>query len=247
VSAHFEIPDWANGPDDSANGGYAAGCIAQACGLISGAIEVNLRLPPPLGAPLTASWSDTDELWHVTTGSDRALVATARRTSLRELAIPAGVSTVTPDAATAASTNFPYAAEHPFPRCLCCGTVRRDDVPSLDIHCGRMAHSELFADAWIPTIDLADPDEPTVASRAACFSALDCPSATPFAHPDRPAVLARFEVELDTQAAIAEPHALVAWELARDGRKLTSASALVASDGQILGRARALWIEVRPT
>lgn len=244
MSAHFEIPTWANGPDGSANGGYAAGCIADACGMHSGAVEVSLRLPPPLAAPLTAHWSDEDDRWTVVDFDD-AHVATARRTDLSDLDIPEGSLAISAQQATQASSRFPYATSHPFPRCLCCGTARAADVPSLNIHCGQVEDTTFYADVWTPNADLADPDAPVLASRLACFSALDCPSASPFADPAKAAVLARFEVELDEQPRIDDRCVLVAWELGRDGRKLSSASVLLGTDGRLLGRARALWIEVR--
>lgn len=239
------IPIWANGPDGSANGGYAAGLLADASG-ITGAVDVSLRLPPPLGEPLhILRGPDVVELF--TIEDDPRLVATARATSVDDLALPDAIGDVTVDAACSAALGFPYRDEHPFPRCLCCGIARDPAFPELAIHCGPVAGTALHADAWVPDGRLADHADATVASIPAMWSALDCPSATPFADPDRPAVLARFEVRIDVPARIGQPHVLVAWELGRDGRKLHSASALLAADGTILGRARALWIEVRPT
>jgi hypothetical protein len=106
----------------------------------------------------------------------------------------------------------------------------------------------VFASAWIPTADIADPDDPVRARMEACWSVLDCPSAAPFADPDaeRPSVLARITVDLAEQARIGEPHVLAAWRLSVDGRKQRSASALLDRRGRVLGLAEALWIEVRP-
>jgi hypothetical protein len=106
----------------------------------------------------------------------------------------------------------------------------------------------VFADTWVPTSDVADPADPTLASVAACWSALDCPSAAPMAdpHAENPSVLARIAVRLDRQARIGEPHVLAAWQVARDGRKQRSRSVLLDATGEVLGAADALWIEVRP-
>lgn len=243
--SQLEIPAWANGPDGSANGGYAAGLLAEASGL-GGAVEVSLRLPPPLDTPLRVEPLDGDGVELLLDGdAEPRLVATARRTDLADLHVPADAGAVDVAAARAASASFPYRDEHPFPRCLCCGIARDPAQPQLAIHCGAVPGTMLHADAWVPVANLADPADAQVASIPATWSALDCPSASPFADPNRPAVLARFEVELTGRARIGAPHVLVAWELGRDGRKLSSASLLLDDTGAVVGRARALWIEVR--
>jgi hypothetical protein len=43
-----------------------------------------------------------------------------------------------------------------------------------------------------------------------------------------------------------EPSVVVGWELGSEGRKLHSASALLSAEGEVLARARALWIALRP-
>ncbi|MEO6866994.1 MAG: hypothetical protein ABI200_03140, partial [Gaiellales bacterium] len=142
--------------------------------------------------------------------------------------------------------------------CISCGTKRAPGDPALHLYCGPMAdvtapaddgsRSVVFAGAWTPTPDLADEGDAAHAAVAACWSALDCPSAAPFAdpHAEHPSVLARIAVRIVRQARIGEAHVLAAWELSVDGRKRRSASVLLDSTGEVLGVAEALWIEVRP-
>lgn len=239
------IPEWANGPDGSANGGYAAGLLAAAS-VIDGAVEVNLRVPPPLGTAMALRpMGQVVELW--STDGEPQLVATAKATSLDAVELPAALEGLTPErAAEAAATGFPYASEHPFPRCLVCGVARDPDLPEHSLHCGEVDGTGVFADTWTPVAGFAEPKRADTATVAACWAALDCPSLMPFADPERPMVLAKFEVDLTKQARIGKPHVLAAWELERDGRKLRSASVLLDASGRVLGMARALWIEVRP-
>jgi hypothetical protein len=44
---------------------------------------------------------------------------------------------------------------------------------------------------------------------------------------------------------VGEPHALVSWPLAVEGRKRHAACALYDSEGRLLCASRALWIQLR--
>lgn len=251
VTDTLVIPSWANGPDDSANGGWTAGLLARHVPADRG-VAVSLRVPPPIGRELAVSATGSGADLH--DPANGALVADARPHEPR-VAVPDHLLAVTPSEAAAASAGFPFRERHPFPRCVCCGIARPAGAPSLAIHCGPLegvtalddagTPVPVFADRWEPSSDLAERDEPGHASLEACWSALDCPSAAPFADPDaeRPIVLARMAARLDARVRIGEPHVLLAWQLSVDGRKHRSASALVA-DGRLLGCAEALWIEV---
>ncbi len=255
----IEIPAWANGPDESGNGGWSAGLLAPFVPGAAGGVAVSLRMPPPVGRLLdvTVDETGTGRLLVDRSGEEPVLVAHAEPAAV-SLDAPGSVRSVSVDSAAAASAGFPFRDEHPFPRCISCGTARDSDQPSLHLHCGpvtgvtaRDATGEpvpVFADTWTPTADIASEDDPTVASIAACWSALDCPSAAPMADPHavNPSVLARIAVRLERRARIGEPHVLAAWQVSRDGRKQRSRSALLDATGRVLGAADALWIEVRP-
>ena len=253
------IPTWANGPDGSGNGGWSAGLLAPFVPDGDGGVAVSLRVPPPIGRPLEVSADDsgTGCLLVDPEGSEPVLVAHAEPANV-SLDVPGSVRSISIAAAEVASAGFPFRDEHPFPRCISCGVARDADQPSLHLHCGPVADVSVrdasgtpvpvFADTWLPTSDIADADDPAVASVAACWSALDCPSAAPMAdpHAEHPSVLARIAVRLDRPARIDEPHVLAAWAVSRDGRKQFSRSVLLDAAGSVLGAADALWIEVRP-
>ena len=255
-SEHLTIPTWANGPDGSGNGGWSASLIAQHVPepLSGRGVAVSLRVPPPIGRALRVEVDDR-------TGEARlldedTLVASALPHSVT-VEVPHAARAITLEIARGASAGFPFRDHHPFPRCICCGIAREADQPSLEIHCGAVdgvtapdaagADVPVYADVWEPHADVADADDLEQACVAACWSALDCPSAAPFADgaEARTAVLARIAVQLDRAARVGEPHVLVAWQRHIDGRKCFSASALLDASGSVLGRAEALWIEVR--
>jgi hypothetical protein len=255
------IPSWANGPDDSGNGGWSAGLLAEHVTDATNGVAVSLRVPPPIGRPLCVKRTDDGELLLLddpVDGGDPVLVARARAVDLA-LAVPDAVRRITPAMAGAASAGFAFRTRHPFPRCIACGIARDPELPSLELHCGLVegvfvpddagAPTAVFADAWTPTSDLADRNQPEVVSTAACWSALDCPSAAPMADPDaeRPSVLAAISVRIDRRPAVGQPHVLAAWRRAVDGRKQWSTSVLLDAGGEVLGVADALWIEVRPS
>lgn len=251
------IPSWANGPDESGNGGWTAGLLAaQVRG--DGGVVVNLLVPPPIGRPLQVRTGPDGVLLLIdATGDDEPVIVATAAVEQVEIEVPDAVRSVRPAAATAAREHFPLRDHHPFPRCVCCGTTRDGGLISLGIHCGAVdgvtvedasgASVPVFADAWTPSPELDDPGNQGHALVEACWSALDCPSATPFVgDPDRgPAVLARIAARIDRTARVGRPHVLAAWQRSVDGRKLGSASVLMDADGEVLGVAHALWIELR--
>jgi len=58
-------------------------------------------------------------------------------------------------------------------------------------------------------------------------------------------VLARLAVERLDVVCVGEPVVAVGWHLASEGRKHHTASALLSANGDVLARARALWITLR--
>lgn len=252
------IPTWANGPDHSGNGGWSAALLARHVRGGEAGVEVSLRVPPPLGRELLVAEGDGRSVLLLDDAGDGepVVVATAAPAAV-DVAVPEAVRTLRPDAAAAASAGFPFRKRHPFPRCVSCGIDREPGQPSLGIHCGPVAGVrvadeagrlvDVYADAWTPTPELADGADPALASVEACWSALDCPSAAPFADPGatHPSVLARIAVRLERQASIGAPHVLASWERSVDGRKQHSVSVLLDAHGEVLAVAQALWIQVR--
>ena len=258
-ATHLTIPLVANGPDGSGNGGWSAGLLAEHVRDSGGGIAVNLRLPPPIGRPLRVQRTPDGvvQLLDDDAAADAPAVVATAETAHVDVDVPAEVRSVTPQRAEAASSGFPFRDAHPFPRCVACGTDRAPDEIALELHCGPVAGvtvldelgepSAVYADAWTPTANVADPAVPELVTLEACWSALDCPSAAPFADPaaELPSVLARIAVRIDRLPRVGEPHVLAAWRLGVDGRKQRSASALLNASGEVLAVAQALWIVVR--
>jgi hypothetical protein len=215
------------GPLTSANGGYAAGRLAQVVG--SPVVEVTLRLPPPLERTLAVE-RDGDRALLLDGDS---LVAEAAPAEL-ELDPPAPVSL-----AEAASASERSAVTWPdaFRECFVCGVRAEHD--GLEIRVGPVAGREpLHAAPWIAT----GPSFEVV------WAAIDCPGAYAVGAEGRgEVVLGRMAAQVLRVPGEGEPCAVVSWPLGQDGRKLYAGTALHAEDGELLALGRQTWIEPRPS
>jgi hypothetical protein len=221
------------GPPDSANGGYACAMAAQ---WIEGPAEVTLRSPPPLGRPLHVQRRDhgialLDE--------DDKLIAEASPATV-SVDVPKAVSL---DAARRAAERYPWRDRHPYPTCFVCGPMR-EPGDGLGIFPGPVGDESLYAAPWIPESSLADA-EGNVRDEFV-WGALDCPSGIVtdlFGDVGR-ILLGRLAADLRHPVRAGAPYVVQAWPIHRDGRKLSTASALFTADGQLCAVARAVWIEV---
>ena len=207
------------GPNDSGNGGYSAGRFALEHG--GDVVEVTLRLPPPLETPLVLDGG------RVMDGD--AVVAEVREA---ELGISAPDAVAVGDAIAAAAPDL----DSPFPQCFVCGHARGPD--GLHIHAGRVPERTVFAAPWTPTDDTVGPEF--------VWAALDCPGAYATGVPGRGVVvLGRLAARIDRVPEAGEECVVVARHNGSDGRKHGAVTALFAASGELLGLARALWIEPR--
>jgi hypothetical protein len=213
------------GPLTSANGGYACGRLAAF--VDADAVEVTLRLPPPLERPLqvrrdgaSARLLDGDEV-----------VAEARPGTLG-VEPPAPVSLAEAEDAV---TRHVRLGSPIFRECFVCGT--RQEADGLGIHAGPVAGREpLHAAPWLV------PD----ASPEIVWAAIDCPGAYAVGAAGRgEIVLGRMTARVDRVPEVGETCVSVSWPLGEDGRKLYAGTALFAEDGEVLALARQTWIEPR--
>jgi hypothetical protein len=215
------IPARFNGPPDSGNGGYTCGLVA---GLLGGAAEVTLRLPPPLDRELEVVRDDG----RVEIRDGGRLVAEAEPVELA-IDVPAPVSQAE---AERASRNYAGFAHHAYDTCFVCGPNRTD---GLRVYAGPVeGRSGVVASPWTP------PDEVTP---ELVWAALDCPSGWAVDDFQREGVLlGRMATEIDRLPTPGEPHVVIGWRVGEDGRKRFAGSALLTAEGEVLARSRSTWI-----
>jgi hypothetical protein len=208
------------GPLASANGGYASGRLAAF--VDADAVEVTLRLPPPLERPLAVE-RDGDAVRLL---DGEALVAEARPASV-------DVETQGPvsfDEAKLARASHVRGFSPDFAECFVCGI--RDD--GLEIHVGPVAGREPLHAAPV-VLPATEP--------ALVWAAIDCPGAYAVGAEGRgDIVLGRMTARVLRVPEAGEPAAAVSWPLGEDGRKLYAGTALHAADGELLAVAKQTWI-----
>jgi hypothetical protein len=220
------------GPESSSNGGYFAGLVAT---LASDTLAVRLLKPPPLDTELEIlpRGEGAFEVRH-----GEVVVGEAKHSDLK-LSLPPPVSYFE---AVEASRRYTGFSAHRFPTCFVCGTQRpRGD--GLRLFAGFIPERGVVAAPWVPDASLDNGDgkvRPEFMS-----AALDCPGYYALTTDDRMMVLAELTVHLDRLVHIDESCTVIGWRLADNGRKHEAGTAIFDEDGEVCGRARALWIEPR--
>jgi hypothetical protein len=240
-----------NGPSGSAHGGYACGVFAHAAAQAAGPAahvpdaEVTLRRPPPLEVPIAAVASrDGVVLEH------DGVVAEVRapRVDLDAVLVPAAPSVEQArDAGARSPMHTVEPDELPFAACFGCGPSRAPG-DGLRLWPGRLDHDRA-ACVWVPNVSLADGSG--VIGPEMVWAALDCPGllgakevlGRPLVE-STPSVLGRMSATVRGRAEIGEPHVVLAWPIARDGRKLTVGTAVLGDGGRVVGLAHAVWIDL---
>jgi len=212
------------GPDGSANGGYA--CGRAAAYVDADAVEVTLRLPPPLERTLDIE-RDGDA---VSVLDGNALVAEAR---------PGSVDVEAPQvsfaAAGEASEHSLGAEEHEFPRCFVCGPLR-EPGEGLRILPGPIREGVVAAQ-WT-----AREVAPEIV-----WAAIDCIGAFATGAVGRrgSAVLGRMTARIDRLPIDGAACVVAGWSLGSEGRKLFAGTALLGADGVPCAVSRQIWIAPR--
>lgn len=228
----FTVASRFNGPPNSGNGGYAAGLLARH---LAQPVNVRLQKPIPLDTPL--SIRQQQERWEAYDGDQ--LIALARPPARAVPAAPTKPSFVQAhaclrDAPAADSTST-------FTQCFVCGAGRAEG-DGLRVLAGRFADGVVAA-PWTPHVAFANASgqvEPEYV-----WAALDCPGMFA-AFPDgRYALLGELAVELHQPVVHArEPHVVVGWLIAEEGRKRTAGTALIDASGECRAQAIATWIQI---
>lgn len=220
------------GPPTSANGGYFAGSVAS---LAAQTVTVRLLKPPLLDREFAVE--------ELEGGSLRVLDGAEPVGEARPAALELDVRSA-PDYLEAVKASRDYAGfrYHRFPSCFVCGTQRvRGD--GMRVFAGPIADRGVVAAPWVPDVSLDAGDGKV---RAEFMSAaLDCPGYYAVAPDDRMMLLAEFTAHLDRRVRVSESCTIVGWHIGSSGRKHEAGTALFDGEGDLVGRARALWIEPR--
>jgi hypothetical protein len=221
-----------HGPSASSNGGYFAGLVA---GLSSHTLGVRLLRPPPLDTELTVVELPEGKI-EVRHGE--VPVAEANPEPL-DLAVPAAPSYLE---AVEASRHYAGFTAHRFPTCFVCGPQRaRGD--GLRIFAGPVPGRERVAAPWVPDASLDRGDgkvRPEFMS-----GALDCPGYFAVCCDDRMMLLGKLTAHIDRLVHVGESCTVLGWKIGGSGRKYEAGTAIFDEDGELCGRARAVWIEPR--
>jgi hypothetical protein len=221
------------GPADRANGGYVAGLLSP---FFDAPFQVTYRRPVPLGRPVRVHESSPGDLQLI---EGETVLAEARVIDFT-ITVPPPPSR---EQAAHATLHYVGLRDHPFPRCFVCGTQRADG-DGLRIFAGPVEDEAKVAAPWTPHRAFAS-NAGRVRSEVV-WAALDCPGcfAALLDRPLQPAVLGRFAATVSRLPKPGEPCVVYGWPIAHDGRKHRVGTALVDSDGALLGCAESTWIDV---
>lgn len=226
------------GPPNSGNGGYVCGVLAKG---LDGPVTAVLRAPIPLDTELSLEARDRSQ---VLLGEGDALIAQGAPASqaLPEPPPPPGV-----DAARAAGARHVGLTQRIHPICFTCGTERHDG-DGLRVLPGQVegAAAGLVACTWTPHAAFAD-GEGLVAPEVV-WAALDCPGYFAWVEKEgrHGALLGTMTGEILEPLRSGVEYVVLAWPIARDGRKEIAGTALYDADGRLVARAHQVWITLGP-
>jgi hypothetical protein len=222
------------GPPDSGNGGYVCGLLAQHVG---GTAEVRLLKPPPLEKTLKVEMGEEETM--LLMDGDIA-IARAKKASL-DLQVPAPPSF---DKTCSASQGYfaSYAEHHFFPTCFVCGP-KREVRDGLRIYPGPVNGFSMMAAPWSPDDTLLD--EGNQVRPEFIWASLDCPGAfAVIGACVRPVVLGSLTAEILRKPLSGQECITLGWDIGAQGRKHTAGTALFTREGELLAKAKAIWIEI---
>lgn len=223
------------GPAASGNGGYSCGLIAkEIAGVGEGAAEVKLTAPPPLEKELTLAPNGQGVAM-----LDGDTVIGVGAAAARDLDPPPSPGL---DAARAGVKRFAAYDNHALPECFVCGT-HREPPDALCLYTGPFDASGVVAAPWTPAAEFAD--ENGDIRTEIIWAALDCPSYFGLQKPGLMALLGKMTAQIYKAPKAGEECVIAGWAVERDGRKHFAASALYNADGDLLGKARTTWIELK--
>ncbi|MGA0606726.1 hypothetical protein ACO2Q0_12075 [Phenylobacterium sp. VNQ135] len=225
------------GPPNSGNGGYVCGVLAEG---LEGPVTAVLRAPIPLDAELTLERQGDA---HVLLG-EAGPIGSAAPASL-ELPEPPPPPSL--EAARAAGARHIGLSQRIHPICFTCGTAR-EDGDGLRVLPGQVEGAEpgLVACVWRAHENFARADG-TIAPEVV-WAAIDCPGYFAWVEKEgrHGALLGTMTGEVLRSPRAGEECILVAWPLAKEGRKEFAGVALYSAEGELMARAHQVWIVIGP-
>lgn len=233
--AKIIIPQQFCGPPNSGNGGYVCGVIAKD---FAGPATSVLRARVPLDVDLDLRLEDgvmqlTDEAGSLVGKSE-----TANRALLPTPPKPPSLG-----AARAAGERYLGHDQRIHPTCFTCGP-ERGEGDGLRVFPGQIDGAPVGHVACVWTPDAAFADAQGLVPSEVIWAALDCPGFFAWVVKEgrHGALLGTMTGEVSHRPLAAHPYIVMAWPLAREGRKETAGVALFAEDGELLALAHQVWI-----
>jgi len=223
------------GPPNSGNGGYVCGVLAKD---FDGPATSVLRNRVPLDIDLhLGPAEDSMQL----TDLDGGLIGRAQAADPAILPTPPAPPSL--EAARGAGALCLGLAQRIHPICFTCGPERQDG-DGLRVFPGRLegAPHGHVACVWTPDAAFADADG--LIPDEIVWAALDCPGFFAWVETAgrHGALLGTMTGEVIRAPAAGEPAIVLAWPLAREGRKETAGVALFTAEGELLARGHQVWI-----
>jgi hypothetical protein len=216
----------------SANGGYFAGLVAT---FAPQTLSVRLKAPPPLDTELSVIETQDGRV-EVRYGDTVVGEGSPATLDLQPPRPPSHQEAVE------ASRSYVRSARHIFPTCFVCG-VHRTYGDGLCIYAGKVPGRHIVAAPWTPDASL---DRGDGAIRPEfMLAALDCPGYYAVTPGDRIMLLAQFTAQTERLVRVGEPCTVIGWSIGSNGRKHEAGTALFGEDGELCGRAWAMWVEPR--
>jgi len=235
ITETITIEDRYCGPPDSANGGYAAGLLAQhmtAAPQWGTWTEVTLRAPIPMGRPLPINAGPP------ATVADAATTVMEGRILAGDPPEGGGVPPVPLAQARKASRHYRGLTSHPFPTCWVCGPGRAPH-DGLHLYPG-LVEPGRTACVWEVQPGHARPDG--IVPATSVWSALDCPGAWTVLDEGVVMLLGRIAASVEAVPDIGDECVVMGALIGVSGRKVFTATSAYAPDGAPLGHAVATWI-----
>jgi hypothetical protein len=219
------------GPPTMGNGGYVAGLLARPLG---NQAQVRLHRSVPVDRPLRWQQAVSGQI-RLCDGA--ALIAEANPAYLG-MSIPRRPAYA---AVAAAQQAQPYGSDHPFPDCFVCGP-NRSGGDGLGLQPIYLPQYDLVAATWLPDESLAN-GEGLVAAEF-LWAALDCPGGmAAVGQRPRPILMGQMTARVTEGIRAGERCLVLGWLIDRQGRKHIVGTALFNENGDVCGRACAIWLE----